>query len=160
MDSYLIIGGGVILFVVWYIRYTNRYAKRLIEIGLTAAQTYAYYGDVAARKAYITTSASMSKPHKFKLLDATRLISDVTPDRDSFDKKATDARVNEIIAEALNADTGVKASAKYKKELESLSSDWLRAIMKCNLELANEIFKAQLANNLPKQIKKARSKTK
>ncbi len=93
-------------------------------------------------------------------LDATRLISDVTPDSDSFDKTATNARVNEIIAEALNADTGVKASAKYKKELESLSSDWLRAIMKCNLELANEIFKAQLANNLPKQIKMARSKTK
>ena len=43
MDTYLIIGAAIILLVVWYIRYTNKYAKRLIEIGLTAAQTYALW---------------------------------------------------------------------------------------------------------------------
>lgn len=155
MDTYLIVGGAVLLLVVWYIRYTHKYTKRLIEIGLTAAQTYAFYGDVAARKAYITTCASMSKPHKSKLLDTTRLISDAMPNSDGFDKASANARVEEIIAEAYNDDSGIKASAKHKDELETLSSEWLTAINKCNLELANEIFKAQLINDLPEQIKKS-----
>lgn len=159
MDTYLIICVALILLVVWYIRYTNRYAKRLIEIGLTAAQTYAYYGDAASRKAYITTCASMSKPHKAKLLDETNLILDVAPENDSFDKTSVTTRIKEIIAEAYNDDSGIKASAKHKEELESLSSEWLRAIAKCNLELANEIFKGQLVNNLPNQINKSSGNT-
>ena len=159
MDTYLIIGAAIILLVVWYNRYTNRYAKRLIEIGLTAAQTYAYYGDTASRKAYITTCASMSKPHKAKLLDATNLISDVTPANDSFDKTSANSRIKEIIAEAYNDDSGIKASAKHKEELETLSPEWLRAIAKCNLELANDIFKGQLVNNLPKQTNKSSGNT-
>lgn len=155
MDTYLIVGGAVLLLVVWYIRYTHKYTKRLIEIGLTAAQTYAYYGDIAARKAYITTCASMSKPHKSKLLDLTSSLLDFMPDSDGFDKDSANARVKEITAEAYNDDSGIKASARHKEELETLSTEWLTAISKCNLELANEIFKAQLINDLPEQIKKS-----
>ena len=101
----------------------------------------------------------MSKPHKAKLLDATNLISDVTPANDSFDKTSANTRIKEIIAEAYNDDSGIKASAKHKVlELETLSPEWLRAIAKCNLE-ANDIFKGQLVNNLPKQTNKSSGNT-
>ena len=155
METYIFFGVAAVLVIFWYVRYTSKYTKRLIEIGVTAAQTYAYYNDLAAKKAYITTCASMSKPHKSKLLDLTSSLLDFMPDSDGFDKDSANARVKEITAEAYNDDSGIKASARHKEELETLSTEWLTAISKCNLELANEIFKAQLINDLPEQIKKS-----
>lgn len=152
--SYSLIIVLILLFLFFsYFLGASRYSKRLIHIGLTAAQSYAYYGDKASFNAYLTVCSTLSNFNKSRLINYTSVISSSVKEKDGFDTVSITKRVDEIISMALLNKTGVRESMYFKDLLSSISKEWLLAINKCDVDLANQLFKKELMKSLSQELK-------
>lgn len=152
--SYSLIIVLILLFLlVSYLLGASRYSKRLIHIGLTAAQSYAYYGDKASLYAYLTVFSRLSNFNKSRLINYTNVISSSVKDNDAFDSASLTKRVEEIISMASLIKTGVKEKMYYKELLSSISKEWLLAINKLDVELANDLFQKELSKSILQELK-------
>ncbi len=150
MNTYLV----VILFlvgIIFYIRYTKNYTKRFTHIGLCAAQAYIMYGDEDSLLAARTVCASMSTPDKKQLL---YYISFAPTAGEGIDATEAKERIIKIINLIESDKNSISESTLFKKQLDERNKDWLHAVMKCDLDKADELFKSSLIKYLPIQLKK------
>jgi hypothetical protein len=154
MNTYLV----VFLFLVGmilYIRYAKNYTKRFTHIGLCAAQAYIMYGDEDSLLAARTVCASMSTPDKKKLL---YYISSAPTVGEGIDATEAKERMIKIINLIESDKNSISESTQFKKQLDERNKDWLYAVMKCDLDKANELFKSSLIKYLSIHLKKDISK--
>ena len=145
MTLYLVAGVLFVVGFISYIRYTIAYSKRMVHVGLTAAQTYIMFDDKAAFCAARTICASVSKAHKEQLVSMFRLIPTVG---DGFDEVTAKDRLSMLILKVSNDSSGISSSVSLKKELKEQSEEWLEAAMKADLELADKLYKAAALKNV------------
>ncbi len=144
MTNYIIGGLLIVIGIFFYIRYAQKYTKRFAHIGLCAAQTYIMFGDAAALCASRAVSAAMSKIDKEQLLT---LLAQIPVKGDGIDEELASQRRSQLVLHIRLDKNGVAESVAFKKELKFLSEDWLKAVMKCDYEIADKLFReASLAN--------------
>jgi hypothetical protein len=148
--DYLITGLLVIGVIILYLWYGKNYSKRLIQIGLCAAQTYVLYGDEAALLAARTVAASMAAMHKIQLIAYIQLIP---VSAEGIDEVAAGQRRFNVVEKITFDENGVAASVSLKSNLKSVSEEWLRSVMKCDYKLADKLFKQSLLNHISQNIK-------
>ena len=144
MTIYLV----VILFLVgifFYIRYANKYSKEFTHIGLCAAQTYIMYCDEDSLLAARTVCASMSTQQKQQLLYYISLIPTVG---EGIDENEAQERIIKTINLIESDKNSVAESTQFKKQLNEKNKDWLYAVMKCDFNKANELFKSAMVKHL------------
>lgn len=150
MNSYIISGLLIAVGIFFYIRYAQKYTKRFAHVGLCAAQTYIMFGDSAAMCATRAVSAAMSKIDKSQLL---RFISQIPVIGDGIDEQTATRRRSELVTLITLDKNGVAESVTFKKELQQLSENWLQAVMKCDAEIANKLFKEASLKNVIEGLK-------
>ena len=140
MDSYLYLIIFIIILLVLYARYTIKYSNNLIDVGLWAAQSYCFFDDEDAKKAYITVCSSMSHAHRLTLIEYVNHIWASAPLGHSFNKEDVERKICEIVIDAQICESGVKASTKHKLELSKISIPWYSAVRKSKPEFAKSIY--------------------
>jgi len=151
MTAYIVSGLLIVIGLFFYIRYTKKYSKRFTHIGLSAAQTYIMFGDMAALCATRTVCASMSKFDKEQILV---MFKHIPVSGDGFNEQLATQRRSELITYATLDKNGVVASGTFKNELNNLSKDWLQAVMKCDYDLADKLFRGAASQNIVNSNKK------
>ncbi len=145
MTGYIISGLLIAIGIFFYIRYAQKYTKRFAHVGLCAAQTYIMFGDTAALCATRAVSAAMSKNDKDQLLN---FIAQIPVKGDGTDEELASQRRSQLVMHIRLDKNGVAESVAFKKELKHLSEDWLSAVMKCDYEIADKLFKEASAKNI------------
>ncbi len=145
MTGYIISGLLIAIGIFFYIRYAQKYTKRFAHVGLCAAQTYIMFGDTAALCATRAVSAAMSKNDKDQLLN---FIAQIPVKGDGIDEELASQRRSQLVMHIRLDKNGVAESVAFKKELKHLSEDWLSAVMKCDYEIADKLFKEASAKNI------------
>jgi hypothetical protein len=151
MTVYIVSGLLIAIAIFYYIRYAKKYSKRFAHIGLSAAQTYVMFGDMAALCATRTVCASMSKFDKEQIL---AMFKHIPVSSDGFDEQLATQRRSELITYITLDKNGVAASGTFKNELKDLSEDWLQAVMKCDYDVADKIFREASSKNIIDSLKK------
>ena len=151
MTTYIVSGLLIVIGLFFYIRYTKKYSKRFAHIGLCAAQTYIMFGDMSALCATRTVCASMSKFDKEQLL---AMFKNIPVSGESLDEKLSTQRRSELITYATLDKNGVVASGTFKNELNNLSKDWLQAVMKCDGDVADKLFRVAASQNIVNSLRK------
>ena len=150
MTTYILSGLLIVIGLFFYIRYTKKYSKRFAHIGLSAAQTYIMFGDMAALCATRTVCASMSKFDKEQLLV---MFKHIPVSGDGLDEQLATQRRSELITYTTLDKNGVVASGTFKNELKDLSKDWLQAVMKCDYDIADKLFRDAASKNIVNSLK-------
>lgn len=150
MLPYIIVGLLAAVGIFFYLRHTASYSKRLAKVGICAAQTYIMFGDTAAFTAARTVCATMSKPHKEQLLGMFRQIPVFG---EGIDEAAANDRRAMLAVKASTDDCSLSNSIALKNELKQKSEDWLRAVMKCDLDAADKLFKTAITQNVVSTLK-------
>ncbi len=145
MTNYIIGGFLIVMGIFFYIRYAQKYTKRFAHIGLCAAQTYIMFGDTAALCASRAVSSAMSKVDKDQLLN---FIAQIPVTVDGIDEELASQRRAQLVFDIKADKNGLAESVAFKKELKHLSEDWLKAVMKCDAEIADKLFKEASAKNI------------
>jgi hypothetical protein len=149
MNVYILLFGLLLALAVLYFRYTSSYSKRLVQVGLTAAQTYVMFGDDAAYCAARTVSASMSATHKAQLV---KIVSQIPTAGEGIDENLSKQRLSTLL-DALSGDSsGVATSVALKRALKDKGEEWLIAVMKADLIAADKLYKDALVRNVEKVI--------
>jgi hypothetical protein len=151
MTTYSVSGLLIVIGLFFYIRYTKKYSKRFAHIGLCAAQTYIMFGDMSALCATRTVCASMSKFDKEQLL---AMFKHIPVSGEGLDEKLSTQRRSELITYATLDKNGVVASGTFKNELNNLSKDWLQAVMKCDGDVADKLFRVAASQNIVNSLRK------
>ena len=128
MNTYVIVG-FVIVLLIWFIFSANKKTAKLRNIGVMAGTHYLKTGDKAALVAFECVAVTCSKPDQVKLkaeLDTALMMT-----------SAGNGDIN-ALTNALNLEQSIKASAAKKRELANLSEDWLKAVMKYDLDSAKK----------------------
>lgn len=145
MTVYIIVGLLIVIAIFFYIRYAQKYTKRFAHIGLCAAQTYVMFDDKTALCASRAVSAAMSKVDKEQLLT---FLAQIPVKVDGVDEELASQRRAQLIMHIISDKNGLAESVAFKKELKHLSEDWLKAVMKCDAEIADKLFKEAIAKNV------------
>jgi hypothetical protein len=134
---------------VWYGKHTNEYAKRMAKIGVAAAQTYVLSGQQDALIAAKTVKAGMAQAHIQQLMMFMNQIptSDTQMEREELYKQ----RHEKLMSELFVAKTGVAAATEFRKELDAMKSNWLPAIIKCDVALADKASMDAMVASLGKK---------
>jgi hypothetical protein len=151
MTLYLVAGVLFVVGLISYFRYTISYSKRMVHVGLTAAQTYIMFDDTAAFCAARTICASVSKSHKEQLVSMFRSIPTVG---EGFDEAAAKDRLSILIFKAISDGSGISSSVSLKQELKEKSEEWLEATMKADLDLADKLYKEGVLKNVMNSLGK------
>jgi hypothetical protein len=151
MTTYIVSGLLIVIGLFFYIRYTKKYSKRFAHIGLCAAQTYIMFGDMSALCATRTVCASMSNFDKEQLL---AMFKHIPVSGEGLDEKLSTQRRSELITYATLDKNGVVASGTFKNELNNLSKDWLQAVMKCDGDVADKLFRVAASQNIVNSLRK------
>jgi hypothetical protein len=151
MTLYVIAGLLLVVGLIFYFRYTVAYSKRMLHLGLTAAQTYIMFEDAAAFCAARTICTSMSKSHKEQLVSMFRHIPTVG---EGVDGVAAKDRLSMLILKVSEDGSGISSSVSLKQELKEKSEEWLEAVMKADLELADKLYKAAVLKNVMNSLGK------
>jgi len=150
MTAYIVSGLLIVIGLFFYIRYTKKYSKRFAHIGLSAAQTYIMFGDMAGLCATRTVCASMSKFDKEQLLV---MFKHIPVGGDGLDEQLATQRRSELVSLITLDKNGVAASSTFKNELKDLSEDWLQAVMKCDYDIADKLFRDAASKNIVNSLK-------
>lgn len=127
--------------IVYYLRYTQVYAKELIHVGISAAQTYVMYGDSDAFTAVRTVNLSLSENHK-KLF--SNLIESIP-----IGENENSSGINPVEARDRRSMLGVKVrhddgsmsnKISLREQLKNNQSIWLPLILKPSKRGAEEAF--------------------
>lgn len=151
MTAYIVSGLLIVIGLFFYIRYTKKYSKRFAHIGISAAQTYIMFGDKAALCASRTVCASMSMFDKKQMLV---MLQHIPVSGDGLDEQLATLRRSELITLITLDKNGVAASGTFKNDLKDLSEDWLQAVMKCNYDIADKLFRDAASQNIVNSLKK------
>lgn len=147
-----------IVAVVYYLRYTQAYAKELIHVGVSAAQTYVMYGDSDAFTAARTVNLSLSDSHKHLF---SNLIESIPIDQDENSSginpiEARDRR-SMLGVKVRNDDGSMSNRIALREQLRSNHSIWLPLILKPSKHGADVAFaesaKKYIISNLGKIVK-------
>ena len=131
--------------IFFYLRYTAKYSKNLIHIGLSAAQTYIMFGEAAAFCAARTVCASMSQSHKKQLLE---MFAHIPISAEGVDEVAAKDRQAMLLVKARSDTVGLSFSVAMKNELKEKSEEWLEAVIKCDLDKADRLYKEAVVRNV------------
>lgn len=156
MTSYIVSGLIIAISIFYYIRYTKKYSKRFAHIGFFAAQTYIMFDDSAALCASRTVCASMSKFDKDQLLN---MFKHIPVSGVGFDETLAANRRSELVSLITLDKNGVAASGTFKNELKDLNKDWLKAVMKCDYDIADKLFRNAASQNMINSLKKINENT-
>lgn len=131
----------VIIAFFYYLKYAQAYAKELIHVGVTAAQTYVMYGDSDAFTAARTVNLSLSKSHKQLL---SNLIESIPVDEDENSSginpiEARDRR-SMLGVKVRNDDASMSNRIALRDQLKNINSIWLPLILKPSKSGADNAF--------------------
>lgn len=145
MNSYIISGLLIAVGIFFYIRYAQKYTKRFAKVGLCAAQTYIMFGDTTAMCASRAVASAMSKQDKDQLLT---FIAQIPVKGDGIDEESATQRRLQLVTHIRLDKNGMSESVAFKNELKHLSEDWLQAVMKCDIETAEKLFRSAITKNV------------
>ncbi len=150
MTGYIIGGLLILIAIFFYVRYAQKYTKRFAQVGLCAAQTYIMFGDKSALCASRAVCSAMSKPDKDQLLN---FIAQIPVKGDGIDEELATQRRIQLVTHIKLDKNGVTESVAFKNELKNLSEDWLKAVMKCDAEIADKLFRAASSKHIIESLK-------
>ena len=129
----------------FYLRYTAKYSKDLAQIGLSAAHTYIMFGEAAAFCAARTVCASISLSQKKQLLE---MFTYIPISAEGVDEVAAKDRQAMLLVKARYDASDLSFSVAMKNELKEKSEEWLDAVIKCDLDKADRLYKEAVVRNV------------
>lgn len=142
--------------VIAYFVYATKHGKNVMHVGLAASQAYLYYGSNECKLAALTTKAVLAKPLGEKMLF---YISAIDCPKDSIDMTDFEARKRDLFQVLAKQESSLAASLERKKELASVSPNWLRAISGARRPLADKLFAEQVARHTANIVIAGRTQT-
>jgi hypothetical protein len=144
--STVVIVAIIVVALVLYLRHAKAYYNRILKIGAVAAQTFVMTGDHDSLIAAKTVRAGIPKHRVRQLMMAINQIptADETQEKEDQNKQRREIAINELHA----SKTGMTASSNFKRELRALKSNWLEAIVKCDVALADKAAIDAMVNSM------------
>ena len=147
--NYFFIVLAVIILLFAIFRYSINYSKRLLHIGLCAAQSYILYGDESAKLAARVAAASISSHQKQSFIN---YIQNIPTSGSNIDENAAKQRLL-IVCNEINEDgCGSMASDSLKSQFVEKNDQWLLAVNECNYQTAQKQFEKLMMEDMSKNL--------